>query len=203
MTDSPVLFPEGSSSSTSLGLLDRARERDAAAWQRLRELYEPLICHWCRLAGLQPADMADVQQDVFTSVLKHLPRFQREATGGFRGWLRTITRSKIADLFRRNRVVARGALAQPDLLEVPAQAPVDPDAAGLSAERRLLYRRAMEIIEREFEERTWKTFWRVVIDGAAPADVARDFNTTVNAVYLAKSRVLARLHEEFVGIIDD
>src|SRR5262249_14847420 len=75
----------------SLTLLQRARARQPAAWERLVALYAPLVLHWCRRAGLGDADAADVFQEVFRSVSEHLNEFRRDRPGDtFRGWLRTI-----------------------------------------------------------------------------------------------------------------
>jgi RNA polymerase sigma-70 factor (ECF subfamily) len=88
--------------STSSSLLQRVQGQDADAWRRLVRLYGPLIDYWVRRGGLQPADAEDVFQDVFRAVAAHIGTFTRDrATGSFRGWLRTITRSKLADHFRR------------------------------------------------------------------------------------------------------
>jgi RNA polymerase sigma-70 factor (ECF subfamily) len=65
-----------------------------------------------------------------------------------------------------------------------------------------LCRRALECVRGEFEPRTWQAFWRAFVDGHAPADIAADLGLTVNAVYLAKSRILRRLREEFAALID-
>jgi len=101
LIEDPVNKSE-SVSSTSLTLLERAKANDEAAWQRLRSLYAPLVYYWCRKAGVPDRDIADVGQDVFLSVAQKLGGFRRDRPGDtFRGWLRTITCSRIADLRRR------------------------------------------------------------------------------------------------------
>ena len=72
-----------------------------------------------------------------------------------------------------------------------------PSAADEAEESHLLYRRAVELIQVEFEESTWKAFYRMVIDGVGAQDVAAELGITPNAAYLAKARVLRRLREEF------
>jgi RNA polymerase sigma-70 factor, ECF subfamily len=47
----------------------------------------------------------------------------------------------------------------------------------------------------EFENRTWDAFWRTVIEGQSPADVAADLEMSIPAVYKAKSRVLGRFRQ--------
>ena len=63
-------------------------------------------------------------------------------------------------------------------------------------------RRLLEMIEPQFEPTTWRAFRRVAIDGISAADAARELGVTINAVFIAKSRVLARLREEAGGLVD-
>jgi RNA polymerase sigma-70 factor (ECF subfamily) len=59
----------------------------------------------------------------------------------------------------------------------------------------------LELIQTEFEDRTWKAFWQVAVEGRPPAEVAAELGMTVGAVYIAKSRVLKRLRQEFADIM--
>jgi RNA polymerase sigma-70 factor (ECF subfamily) len=196
----PRVNPGESGGSTSLGLLERVRAKDAAAWERLASLYAPLVEHWCRRAGLQAADAADVRQEVFVSVARKVADFRRDRAGDtFRGWLRRITQNKLRDHGRKRR----GAPATGGALPPEHSAPPEGAEEAGAEEVGILYRRALELLRREFEERSWQAFWRVVIDGQKPRDVAADLRMTANAVYLAKGRVLARLREEFAGAIED
>jgi hypothetical protein len=74
MTDSAVCNGE-SISHTSSSLLARAKAYDQAAWRRLFRLYGPLVYHWIRRKGIQPADAFDIGQQVFASVLASSPIF--------------------------------------------------------------------------------------------------------------------------------
>jgi len=47
-----------------------------------------------------------------------------------------------------------------------------------------------------------KPFDRLALDGASGAEVAQELGLSVAAVYVAKSRVLARIREEAAGLID-
>jgi RNA polymerase sigma-70 factor (ECF subfamily) len=71
----------------------------------------------------------------------------------------------------------------------------------LSFSRTLLHR-ALELVRLEFEDRTWQAFWWVTVEGQAVADVAGDLGMSRNAVYIARSRILPRLHQEFGDLID-
>src|SRR3954451_16054692 len=88
--------------SISNSLLEGVKSRDARAWQRLVDLYGPLVYHWCCRPGLRREDRADIFQEVFRTLAEKIDIFCRDRPGGtFRGWLRTITRNKIADHFRK------------------------------------------------------------------------------------------------------
>ena len=102
----PTIDPQ-SSSGTSRSLIARVRSDDAAAWERLVGLYAPLVFHWCRRATCRTEDASDVFQEVFQAVAHDIGGFRKEQPGDtFRGWLRTITRSKALDHFRRRRGAA-------------------------------------------------------------------------------------------------
>src|SRR5262249_36174615 len=121
------------------------------------------------------------------------------------GWLRTITRNKVRDLFRRRGREpdgVGGTDAHRRLAQLPAPGPIeegDPDAA---AGGRGLVHPALELIRSEFEERTWQAFWRTTVAGQVPKDVAADLGMSPGAVRVAKSRVLHRLREELGDLLE-
>src|SRR5215470_16224088 len=57
-------------------LLRRVQAHDPEGWQLLLELYGPVVHSWCRRWGLQAADIADVAQDVFCSLMRRVDRFR-------------------------------------------------------------------------------------------------------------------------------
>ncbi len=192
-------------SSTSRSLLRGLRRGDASAWDRLVSLYAPLVYHRCRRHDLQEQDAADVFQEVFLAVARHIDEFRKERLHAtFRGWLHTITINKINDLYRRRGkepLGAGGTEAQTRLGQVPAPARSEDSsgsdaAAAAEPSERWLFRQALERIRGAFAARTWQAFWQTAIEGRAAADVAADLNMTAGAVRVAKSRVLQRLREE-------
>src|SRR5262249_44561326 len=152
-------------------LLERARGRDSVAWQKLVQLYSPLVFSWARRADLGDADAADLVQEVWQSVSVGLDRFRRDSeTGTFRGWLWTITRNKLNDHFRarRGKADAAGGTEAKQLLEsVPEQEPAD----ETGSEGHALLHRTLEMIRPEFEERTWRAFWSMTVEGKSAGDV--------------------------------
>jgi RNA polymerase sigma-70 factor (ECF subfamily) len=191
---------------TSASLLQRLRERaDATAWQRLMDLYTPLIRGWLRRHNVMPVDSDDLVQEVLAVVVRRFPDFEHNRrTGAFRSWLKAITINCMRDFWRAKRVrpVAAGGPDVPDLL-----AQLEDPGSQLSQlwdrEHDLhVTRRLLELIRPQFSAQTWTAFQRVALDGEAADVVAADLGITVNAVFIAKSRVLARLRQEAEGLID-
>jgi RNA polymerase sigma-70 factor (ECF subfamily) len=173
------------------------------AWERLVRLYAPLVYRWCRAEHLQAADAADVGQEVFQAVAQNIGGFRRDQPGhSFRAWVSVIARHKIVDHRRRRPGVPAARGGSQMQTEVQFLPDGRRDLNGQAEETRVLFRRAVDLIQGDFEEKTWRAFLRVVVDGASPADVAAELELTVNAVYLAKARVLRRLREEFADLED-
>jgi RNA polymerase sigma-70 factor (ECF subfamily) len=200
MTDVGVK-PDDAVSTITSSLLEGVRTRDDAAWGRLVHLYSPLVYKWCRQKGLRAEDAENVGQEIFLAVDRGLAKFSRNGDGHtFRGWLRRITQNKIVDFFRRGAKQPEGrggAEAQQRLVNLASKTQSEEDDTDLAEETTILYRRVVEWVRSEFEETTWQAFHRVVVEGQAPADVAADLQISKNAVYLAKSRILRRVREQF------
>jgi RNA polymerase sigma-70 factor (ECF subfamily) len=186
---------------TSLTLLERVRGRDEEAWRRLLHLYGPLVDRWCGHQGVRGDDLEDVRQEVFRAVLTGLEGFRRDRPGDtFRGWLRVVTRRRVLDHFRlrQDRPAAQGGTDARRLLEQAASQDLPDDT---DEDLRELYRRALDLVRGEFEPQTWSAFWRCVIEGQSPAEIAADLGVTPAAVRKAKSRVLFRLRQEIGDLI--
>jgi RNA polymerase sigma-70 factor (ECF subfamily) len=189
---------------TSLSLLARAQARQEGAWERLVELYGPLVYYWCRQCHLDGEDAADVFQEVFQAVSVHLVEFRRDRPGDtFRGWLRTITRNKARDHFRRAEHqphAAGGSDAQRHLQAMPDPLLPEDDPSEEDVLARQV-RQALEWIRGEFTDQTWKAFWQVQIDNQDTGTVAEALGMTLAAVRKAKYRVLHRLREELKDLM--
>jgi RNA polymerase sigma-70 factor, ECF subfamily len=152
--------------------------------------------------GVATTEIQDVTQETFLAMSLALPDFIPERAGSFRTWVRGIARHKALDHFRRSRgeVPAVGGTVARSLIEgiTDGDSSADADDEEVSG----LYCRALDLIRVQFEDRTWKAFWRHAVD-TIPADtVAKELAMSPVAVRVAKSRVLARLREEFGALIN-
>ena len=163
------------------------------------QLYTPLLFHWARKLGLSADDAADLVQEVLVLLVQKLPEFNYDRERSFRGWLRTVTLNKWRDSRRLRRV----PLAEESAAGLPDAEDHDAAAAFEEAEyQQYVVKQALELMQAEFQPETWKACWEYMIAGKPAEAVARELGLTVNAVYLAKSRVLSRLREELAGLLD-
>jgi RNA polymerase sigma-70 factor (ECF subfamily) len=192
-------MPVDESPLTRASLLVQLRDGgNHAAWQEFVKLYGPVVYGFARKRGLQDADAADLMQDVMRSVSAAIVRLDYDRNQGtFRGWLFTISRNKIFNFLsaRKIRPQAAGDTGANRLLN---SQPDDRDSADtweMEYQRRLASL-AMERIQREFQEKSWQAFWRTAVEGQSAGDVSKQIGMSAGAIYVAKSRVLARLKEE-------
>lgn len=192
-------------SSTSLSLLERLQLRpDPEGWRQLVSLYLPLIHRWLQRHGVAGADIDDLAQEVLTVVARELASFEHNGrTGAFRNWLRTVTVHRVRDFWRARKLrPAVGDESFGKLLDELEDANSTPSIAWDQEHDRHVARRLMELIRPEFGTKTWQAFERTALDGARAAEVAKELRLSVNAVLIAKSRVLQRLRAEARGLVD-
>ncbi len=199
MTESSVHL-EGRLATITTTLLGGVRRGDAPAWERLVELYVPLVYWWCKRTGLQDADILDVGQEVLLTLRRNLPGFRCESpTDTFRGWLRQITANAICEHFRRQGkqpLAEGGSEARARFEQIAA---LDESDDAQAAELQILGARVVESVRLAFSERDWQAAYRVLADDQRPADVALELGVTRNQVYLAVSRIRKRLSEQLIA----
>ncbi|HTU16649.1 MAG TPA: sigma-70 family RNA polymerase sigma factor [Gemmataceae bacterium] len=183
---------------TRASLLARLSDpEDRPAWQQFVELYGSLVYGFARQRGLQDADAADLTQEVLLAIAQTAGRWHYDPQrGSFRGWLYGITRNKLAQLLISRQSQPQGSgdsTTQQRLTEEPGP---DAEATWEQEYQQHLFRLAAARIQKHFSPTTWKAFWRTAVEGASGAAVAAELGLSVGAVYVARSRVLARLTNE-------
>jgi RNA polymerase sigma-70 factor (ECF subfamily) len=185
---------------TSVSLLNQLRGGDrAAAWPRFVHLYTPVLFRWAARIGVPRADQPDLLQDVFVTLLRSLPSFDYARGKSFRAWLYAVFANKWKDACRKKQP----ATLAPDDGGFPDPAVPDPaDAIDEAEYRSVLVSRMAKLIQADFNAVTWKAFWATAVEDRPAAAVAAELGLTANAVYLARSRVLARLRAELDGLLE-
>jgi RNA polymerase sigma-70 factor (ECF subfamily) len=189
---------------TRASLIRRLHDpRDAQAWREFVAIYEPLILRLVRRRGLQDADAREVAQEVLAAVAAAVGRWQPDpARGTFRGWLFTIARNLTVNFLvqRGRRPLATGRSDVQQWLELLPAAGAAEVALVDEEYRRSVFRWAADRVRGNVRPATWQAFWQTCVEGRSPADVAERLGVSVGNVYVARSRVIARLRravEEF------
>src|SRR5262249_48200537 len=148
--------------------------------------------------GLQDADAADLMQEVLRAVARAVARLEYDpGRGSFRSWLYTVTRNQLYNFLARQRRQVRGS-GDTDAYGGLEGRPAPRDEAGLwdrESEQRV-FAWAAEQVRGEFQEATWQAFWQTAVEGKGAKEVGAALGMSVGAVYVAKSRALARLREQ-------
>jgi RNA polymerase sigma-70 factor (ECF subfamily) len=84
--------------------------------------------------------------------------------------------------------------------QIAEVAPDETDDVSCERLKSSLARRALALMQKDFEERTWQAFWLTAVDGRDPAEAAQQLGMPRASVYMARSRVLRRLRQELDGL---
>jgi RNA polymerase sigma-70 factor (ECF subfamily) len=190
---------------TRPSLLVRIRDLDnQEAWKEFVAIYTPLIYGHCRKYGLQEADAADVAQEVMRVAAQSMPQFQYDAQRGkFRGWLLQTTRYRLHKFFARQQRSPQAA-SETTVERFLAQEPgADEQTRWDEDYRQRLFDWAAEKARSEFQPATWQAFWLTAVESVSVKDVAGQLGISIGAVYIARSRVIARLRELIESVADD
>ncbi|GAB5440607.1 MAG: sigma-70 family RNA polymerase sigma factor [Fuerstiella sp.] len=191
---------------TSLSLLNRLRRSpDSECWERLAQLYSPLIRSWLRRYDVQSSDVDDLLQEVLLAVSKEIDRFEHAGrAGAFRSWLKTILINRLRRFWRarKNGPGLERLSRIDDRLEQLSDPASELSLVWNRDHDRYVLRQLMAVAEPNFEAATWTAFCRVALEGTDPGLVAKQLGISRNAVIIAKSRVLNRLRRESDGLIE-
>lgn len=179
------------------GLFD---PRNAAAWEAFDRRYRSILVGFARNCGLKDDAAAEIAQETIVRFVEEYRagRYDRER-GRLGAWLVTIARYRILDQRRREGTakVARGESAMVDLDDERSV------TEAYEAERRqAVLREALDELRTSSrtDPKTIKAFEMLVYHGLSTQVVAQELGMSAHDVYLAKSRVAAKLREIVVRL---
>jgi len=181
---------------TRSSLINRLKATiNGESWEVFFDTYGNLIFNVARRAGLSEADAQDIVQETIVKVHKSLDRFQYDRNrGSFKGWLHSVTRSRLAEHFKKQQ--KRLPLNQPfnDTTDEPTADISDPK--GLELERiwdeewhKNLIDSSLTRIKRIVSPKQFQIFKCYCIDEWTVAEICKALNVNSAQVYMAKQRV--------------
>lgn len=181
--------------------------QDEEAWTLFAEVYRPLVFRLARAKGFQDADAQEIVQEVMVAVLDAVERWDPDdERGRFRDWLFTISRNLMINFLTRpkHRPIGTGISDVVELLENRCSHPGSESSTFDLEYRREVFHWAANRVRAAVKVSTWNAFWKTAVELQSPASVADQLGMTVGAVYVARSRVIAKLAEEtklFDGLV--
>ena len=181
---------------TRQSLLMRLRGgRDERAWSEFLSLYEPLILRLMRRRGLQENDARDMTQQVMLQISGAIERFQPDgAEASFRRWLYRIARNVFLTFLSRQSRLPQlvDDVQNIDAFEITSANSLEASLFDVEYRQQVLAW-ALEQVRREFQNTSWQAFVESAVHDRPIATVARELNMSTGSVYVARSRIIARL----------
>ncbi len=183
---------------TRSSLLSRIKNpEDALSWEEFDRVYRPLLLQYALARGLQREEAEDIAQQCMTAIAAGIQSFHRQVS--FRGWLRGMIEHKVSDQLRKQRkeVAARTADFQREQQRE--------DSPALAWEREwnrthLLY--SLNQIRQEISPMTYRAFVMYVLEEKPIKQISAELGMSANQIYVAKSRVLAKLKARWTDLAD-
>ena len=195
MMQSTPMKPEAPLLETRSSLIQRLKATiNGESWEEFFHTYWELIYNVARRAGLSEADAQDIVQETILKVHNSLDRFEyNRKRGTFKGWLRTVTSSRLNDFFKKQQ--RRPALNQP-LEEAADELQNLEDPEGPEIERiwdeewnRNLIQAALSRTKKLSSPKQFQIFKCHYIDEWTVRETCRTLGVNAAQVYMAKQRV--------------
>jgi RNA polymerase sigma factor (sigma-70 family) len=187
---------------TRYSLLSRLQNwDDQDSWRDFFDTYWHLIYSFALKSGLTEAEAQDVVQETIISVAKDIQKFRRDRSlGTFKGWLKNLTRWRIADQLRKrtrlNPEEADKRLRGGEMMEVPGVTDAGLESVWEQEWEANLLETAMRRVKRRVREEHYQMFDLYVLKQWPVRKVAQTLDVSVGQVYLAKHRISLLIRRE-------
>ncbi len=171
---------------------------DQEAWREFADIYDPFIYRQGRRFGLQHSDARELVQEVLISVTKAIRRFEVDSTRGrFRTWLYAVGRNVSLQYLAKLKANVRASgnsEVMSALASIPASEPHDSDEI-----RRELCRHVFLWVAQTSAQRVSRHFVESLLANRRRkprcSNSSQESRLSLGAVYIARSRIMARLRE--------
>src|SRR5213594_4057170 len=190
---------------TRKSLLTRLKNwDDQEGWREFFDTYWKLIYSVAIKSGFTDAEAQDLVQETVISVAKKMRHFKYDpAIGSFKGWLLVITRSRIAERFRKKRLPVAEPQATGDTTTGTGRLERIPDATGHGLDalweaewKENLLQRALENMKEQITPKQFQIFDLYVLQELPIDKITTALGVSAGQIYLAKHRVSRLLKTE-------
>lgn len=195
------------SESTDEPLIQRIAAQDGQSWDRLFDVYGPLVYFWGISAGLSVAKSCDLVESVLLTAHSNCEQLTEYREWGVHVWLLSITREILL-----GRIAIEGDGVAPDsedsdfmvrLRNTPLASSIPIEVFCPVDEIRRLLHRLLHCIRDDFDKRTWSVFWKSVVQDQPITEIAVDAEISETDVRKAIVVVLRRVRQETGSLFRD
>ena len=178
---------------------DVADTENAAAWNRLFDLYAGFVYSIARRKGLNDADADDIVQMVFVDLARNLPSFKYDREKGrFRPYLAALVKWRVID---RLKALRRDADLKADFMEEAKSAATTEDE---DFEEREWQSAAMEEtlrrIKPEVRPEHYAAFVASAVEGQDTDVVTKLYGISRDSLYQIRKRLTVKLREKLAEV---
>jgi RNA polymerase sigma factor (sigma-70 family) len=181
---------------TTQVLEDLKARGDSPVWERFHDYFHGMVVRFARHAGLSAADAEDAAQETMLAFVKAFRegKYDRDK-GRLRDWLFGV--AKRVTLNMRSRLPKEQLMADKTGTSFWDMVTDDDGAERAWQEewQKMVLVRCLEQARREMDADVFRAFELYAMQEEPVDKVAEQLKMSRNAVYIAKSRVLARLRE--------
>jgi len=170
-----------------------ADTENAAAWNRLFDLYAGFVYSIARRKGLNDADADDIVQMVFVDLARNLPSFKYDREKGrFRSYLAELVKWRVID---RLKAVRRDADLKAGFMEgVKATGPGNDEFADREW-KAVAMDNALRRIKSSVRPEHYAAFVASTVDGQDTETVMKLYNLSRDNLYQIRKRLSERLRK--------
>ena len=177
-----------------------ADTENAAAWNRLFDLYAGFVYSIARSKGLNDADADDVVQIVFADLARKLPTFTYDREKGrFRSYLAGLVNWRVMDRLRSGK---RDAELKADFLEEARAATVVGDEEFVAREwQAAAMEEALRRMKSDVRPEHYAAFVASAVEGQDTEAVTKLYGISRDNLYQIRTRLMAKLRETTAEVL--
>jgi RNA polymerase sigma factor (sigma-70 family) len=183
-----------------VGLKD---QRNQSAWAEFVAAYEPFLRRLVQRHTASEADAADAMQQIMIAIARSVEGWRDDGRpASFRRWLNRVARNAAIKHIARQRRQVQGQGGSGFQKQLEREPDLAEEARRARAYDHELIVWAAEQVRGEFRDSSWRSFWATQIEGRPVAEVAAELSLTPGAIYMSRSRILARIRAKIEELGD-
>ena len=175
-----------------------ADTENAAAWNRLFDLYAGFIFSMARHKGLKPEDADDIVQVVFADLARNLPTFKYDREKGrFRSYLTGLVNWRVVDRLKASK---RDAELKANFWEEAKAAGGDDDFSEREWQSAAM-KEALRRMKPSVSPEHYAAFIASAVEGQDTDVVTKLYGISRDSLYQIRKRLTAKLREKLPEVL--